>query len=404
MPLFNYIAIDSSGTRVKDSYRADSKQDVMKYIAMQNLYAMKIEEIGETIEKGSKGFTPFSRVNSQDLYLSCRQFYTMLHAGIGILDCLETVAQQSLNSKLRTVLMDVHSKVQTGTSFSEALSEHKDVFPTIFISMVETGEVTGNLEEVMRRLSQYFENEYKTVGQVKSAMIYPIVLFCLTIIMIVGMLTFVMPKFSEMFAASGAELPGPTKFMISLSNILVDRWYIFLGMIIAIAVAFSIIRKKREFRMGVDKLKLKLPIVKHVELIGMTFRMSRSLSIMLSSGVSLVEALDIASRVAGNYIGLSALQHVKEEISQGMSFGKSLERTKLFPNMLTAMVTIGETAGILDGILEDVADFYQEELNTSIKNLVGILEPLMIVFMAIGVGMVAVAMLLPMFNMAGTVG
>jgi type IV pilus assembly protein PilC len=305
---------------------------------------------------------------------------------------------------MRKILVEVHDMVASGPSFSAALEGYKDIFPSLYISMIETGEVTGNLEEVMRRLAQYYENEYKTVSQVKSAMIYPTVLLILTVIMVAGILIFVMPTFEEMFESAGAELPALTQGLINLSNALVHYWYMVVAVIVVLVVMCTRISKLPMVRLAFDRIKLRIPVVKNVELTGMTFRSARGLAIMLSSGVSLVDALVITSRVAGNVVGHDAFVKVREEISQGVPFGKSMEKTHLFPSMYTSMIQIGEASGAIDGILDDVADYYQEELNTCIRNLVSVLEPLMIVVMAGGIGTVAMAILLPMFSMAETVG
>ena len=405
MPLYTYVAIDSNGTRVKDNYNAENKQEVIKYIRDQNLFAMSITEAGaEAKSKDKKGYSSLTKVTSEDLYLACRQFYTMLHAGISLLDCLETVSAQAPNKKLQDILADVKNRVSTGSSLSEALDNYKSVFPAIFLSMIETGEVTGNLEEVMRRLSQYFENDYKTSNTVKSAMIYPSVLLILTVIMVIVMLVVVMPTFAEIFTESGADLPAPTKFLLGLSDFMIHKWYICVLIVGALVGVGWYVSHLPGFGPAMDKLKLKLPIVKDVELVGMTFRMSRSLAIMLSSGVTLVDAMDIAARVANNTVGINALMKVKDEISQGSRFGRSLARTAIFPTMLTSMVAIGEASGSLDSILDEVADYYQEELNTKVKNLVSVLEPLMIIVMALGIGTVAMAILLPMFTLGDAMG
>lgn len=282
MPLYTYVAIDSSGTRVKDTYNAETKQDVLKYISEQNLFAMSIVEAGaESKSKEKKGYTALTKVTAEDLYLACRQFYTMLHAGISLLDCLETVSQQAPNKKLQDILCDVKNKVSTGMSFSEALSIHKDAFPSIFISMIETGEVTGNLEEVMRRLSDYFENEYKTGSTVKSAMIYPTVLLCLTIVMVIAMLIFVLPTFAEIFEESGAALPLPTQLLMNLSDFLIQKWYLVLLVGGGLVFGGWYVSKLPAFITWLDKTKLKIPVVKNFELTSITFRTSRSLAIML---------------------------------------------------------------------------------------------------------------------------
>lgn len=405
MAVFSYIAMDSSGKRVENQIAAETRQDVVKFLSTQNLYPVKIKEGAMIKANTSIEFTnPFAKVTSEDLYLSCRQFYVMLHAGISILECLDTVAKQSLNPKLRKILHEIHDMVEAGTSFSSALDGYKDVFPSLYISMIETGEVTGNLEQVMRRLAEYYENEYKTVSQVKSAMIYPLILLVLTVVVVAVILIFVMPVFKEMFESAGQELPALTQGLLNVSNALVSYWYIILAVIIFIVVMGTKISKLPMVRLAFDRIKLVLPVVKNVELTGMTFRSARSLAIMLSSGVSLVDALVITSRVAGNVVGRDAIVQVRDEISQGMPFGKSMEKTKLFPSMYTSMIQIGEASGAIDGILDDVADYYQEELNTCIRNLVSVLEPLMIILMAGCIGTVVMAIMLPMLNMASTVG
>lgn len=405
MPLYTYVAIDSDGNRVNDTLSAENKQEVIKHIRDQNLFAMTITEAGLAHKsKDKKGYSSLTKITAEDLYLACRQFYTMLHAGISLLDCLETVSQQAPNKRLQDILGDVKNKVATGSSLSDALTAHKNVFPSIFLSMIETGELTGNLEEVMRRLSQYFENDYKTSNTVKSAMIYPCVLLILTVVMVIAMLIFVIPTFAEIFEEGGMDLPAPTQFLINLSDFILTKWY-FCLLILGAGVGICwYVSHLPGFTPAMDRLKLKIPVVKDVELVGMTFRMSRSLAIMLASGVTLVDAMDVAARVANNSVGVEALMKVKDEISQGSPFGRSLGRTSIFPSMLNSMVAIGEASGSLDSILDEVADYYQEELNTKVKNLVAIMEPLMIIVMAIGIGTVAMAILLPMFSLGEAVG
>lgn len=406
MPIYTYVAIDSDGKRIKDNYTADNKQDVIKYLREQNLFAMSIETISakEAAAKQKKGYNSMTKITSEDLYLACRQFYTMLHSGISLLDCLETVAAQAPNKRLQDVLNEVKNQVSSGSSLSEALGKHKALFPSIFLSMIETGEVTGNLEEVMSRLSDYFENEYKTGNVVKSSMIYPCVLLILTIVMVIAMLIFVLPTFAQIFEDSGAELPAPTKILLGMSDFMIHKWYVCLISVGVISGLIYYVTHLPGFTPAFDKFKLKLPVVKEFELTGMTFRMTRSLSILLTSGVNLVDALEIASHVAGNTVGVDALIKVRDEISQGSPFGRSLARTNLFPSMLNAMVAIGEASGSLDSILDEVADYYQDELNTAVKNLVALLEPLMIIIMACGIGAVAMAILLPMFSMTEAMG
>jgi type IV pilus assembly protein PilC len=404
MAKYTYTALNRSGQKVTGTIDADVQSDVYTLLQRDNLYPISIKEGVAATKKDAKlEFNFKKKISSEDIYLSCKQFYTMLHSGISILEALSTVSDQTKNKYFATILKNVEQKVATGTPFSKALQEYKDDLPSLYIAMIETGEVTGNLEIVMMRLATYYENDAKTAGQVKSAMIYPCVLAILTVVMVFFMMIFIMPTFAEMFEGSGTELPAATQVMMNLSDFLVNFWWLVVAIVIGVVVGFKQLMKIPKFVVEFDKLQLKLPIVKFVVITGVTFRVCRSLAIMLSSGVSLYEGLSICEKVAGNEVGRIAVETCRNQISEGISFGTAVTRQPIFPSMMTAMVKIGEQAGVLDGILDDIADYYQEELNTAIRNLVAIMEPMMIIVMAIGIGSVVIAMLLPMFTMMDTV-
>lgn len=405
MAKYTYTALTKAGEKVTGVIEAEIQSDVYTFLQRDNLYPVTIKEGVAASKKEIKlEFNFKKKISSEDIYLSCKQFYTMLHSGISILETLGTVSSQTKNKYFGKILKDVEQKVATGTPFSKALQEYKDDLPSLYIAMIETGEVTGNLEIVMMRLATYYENDAKTAGQVKSAMIYPCVLAILTVVMVFFMMIFIMPTFAEMFEGAGAELPKPTQVMMNLSDFLVRYWWLIILIVVAAIVGFKQLMKIPKVNQEFDRLQLKLPIVKFVVITGVTFRVCRSLAIMLSSGVSLYDGLSICSKVAGNEVGRLAVDKCRDQISEGMAFGTAVTRQPIFPSMMTAMVKIGEQAGVLDGILDDIADYYQEELNTAIRNLVAIMEPLMIIVMAIGIGAVVISMLLPMFTMMDTVG
>ncbi len=405
MAKYTYTALTQAGEKVTGVIEADVQSDVYTFLQRDNLYPIEIKEGVAAAKKDiNLEFNFKQKITSEDLYLSCKQFYTMLHSGISILESLSTVADQTKNKYFGKILRDVEQKVATGTPFSKALQEYKNDLPSLYIAMVETGEVTGNLEIVMMRLATYYENDAKTTGQVKSAMIYPTVLAVLTVVMVCFMMIFILPTFAEMFTGTGTPLPKPTLVVMAISDFLVRYWWLVLGIIIILVVGWKQAMKIPKCHQAFDRLQLKLPIVKFVVITGVTFRVCRSLAIMLSSGVSLYDGLTICAKVAGNDVGKTAVEKCREQISEGIGFGVSVSRQPIFPSMMTAMVKIGEQAGVLDGILDDVADYYQEELNTAIRNLVAIMEPLMIIFMAVGIGAVVIAMLLPMFSMMDTIG
>lgn len=404
MAKYTYTALTKAGEKVSGVIDADIQSDVYTFLQRDNLYPITIKEGVAAAKKEVKlEFNFKKKISSEDIYLSCKQFYTMLHSGISILETLSTVADQTKNKYFAKILRDVEQKVATGTPFSKALLEYKNDLPSLYIAMIETGEVTGNLEIVMMRLAAYYENDAKTAGQVKSAMIYPCVLAILTVVMVFFMMIFIMPTFAEMFQGSDVELPKPTQIMMGLSDFLVRYWWLILIIVVAVVVGFKQLMRIPQVTVAFDKIQLKLPVVKFVVVTGVTFRVCRSLAIMLASGVSLYDGLSICAKVAGNEVGKTAVEKTRDQISEGMAFGTAVTKHSIFPSMMTAMVKIGEQAGVLDTILDDIADYYQEELNTAIRNLVAIMEPMMIIVMAIGIGSVVISMLLPMFTMMETV-
>jgi len=401
MPIYKYTAINKSGTKITNDYSAKSQAEVMVMLKENGFYPVKVEEYIERKEIALSDI--FNKVTIKDIAVFCRQFYTMLNAGVTITSTLDILRQQTENKKLRKIISDIYEEVQKGSAFSEALKKHRDVFPDLLINMVEAGEVSGNLDTIMDRMANHFEKEFKINNKIKSAMVYPIILSVVAIGVVVFLLTSVMPTFIGMFTSSGVPLPLPTRILLGISSALQNYWYIFFGGIILIIIGFNTYKNTDGGKLLISRIKLAIPVIKDSNKKIITSRFTRTLSTLLSSGVPLLEALDIVSKVVGNVVVEKGISVAKEEVRKGSTLAKPIRETGLFPPMVTSMIEIGEESGALDDILEKTANFYDEELETAIQKMTTLIEPVMIVLMAVIVGFIVISMALPMFDMVNTV-
>ncbi|MBK1810497.1 type II secretion system F family protein [Clostridium sp. YIM B02505] len=396
MPNFKYKAMNENGDRLQGTYAADSRDEVMDMISANNYYPLLVEEIqqGTTIN-----LSIFDRVTTKDIAIFCRQFYTMLDAGVSINSSLNILARQLPNKKLREVLSKVEDNVKKGETLSESMKLQGKVFPDLLISMVETGEMSGNLDNVMLRMSTHFEKENKINNKIKGAMVYPAVLSVMAVGVVTILLTFVLPTFIDMFTQSGVELPMPTKILLGISGALSKHGLVILLIIILIVLGLRYYFKSDSGQLFISKFKLTFPILKGLNQKIIVSRFTRTLSTMLSSGVSLVQALETVSEVVGNKLAQDKLLEIREELIKGEGLSKPIEESKIFPPMLASMIKIGEESGSLDDILNKTADFYDDEVETTIQTTTALIEPLLILIMGLVVGFIVISIMLPMFTM-----
>lgn len=400
MPVYEYKAVNGKGEKLEGSYTAATREEVIKLIRQNNNYPLSISE---AVRYSSKKFEIQSSIKLKDIAILCRQFYAMLNAGVTIVNCLEILRTQTENRKLGKVLDQVYEEVQKGKALSETMKLHDRVFPELLVSMVEAGELSGSLDTVMERMALHYEKEAKLANKVKSAMVYPMVLMTLCIVVVIFMLTFVMPTFLGMFEGSGVPLPLPTRILIGISDALLAYWYLFLLVIALIVLGLRRYYVTESGRLFFDELKLQMPLFGKLNRKVATARFTRTLSSMMTSGIPLIQALESISAVVGNrYIGKGILR-IKDDVRKGMELSTPIRRSKLFPPMVDSMVKIGEESGTLDEIMAKTADFFEEEVDVTVTKLIALMEPLMIVFMAIIIGGIVIAMVLPMFDMINTV-
>lgn len=391
--------IDLRGRVIETVYRAESKGEIINLIRSKGHrpVAVNIEE-----EKGNdiaqiELFQKKVKVN--DISIFCKQMHTMLNAGMPLLTSLDVLGAQTENVTLAKTVKQMATQVQKGDILSVSMKQHPKVFPSLLISMVEAGELTGNLDNVLLKMSEHYTKENRINSKVKSAMMYPTILSVLVVVVVVFMLTFVLPTFITMFNQTGDALPLPTRIVMGLSDALQAYWYIFLGVIIAVTYAVRRIGKSVEGKRFFDRLKLKMPIIKTSIAKIATSRFTRTLSTLLASGIPIIQALETSAQVTGNQVVIDGIDVVSEDIKKGIVLSSLLKKVGVFPPMMISMVNIGEESGALEEMLSKTADYYDEELDAAIAKMISFIEPMMIIVMALIVGFIVIAMLLPMFDM-----
>ena len=397
---YKYKAMTRNGQAIEGVFDAGSEAEVVAMIKGNNYMPVNVErDVGAEAQ-----FELFSsKVKKRDLAVFCRQFFTMINAGLGIVKCLDILELQTENKTLKKAVGDVDEDVQKGLSLSEGLAKHPRVFPSILVSMVEAGEVSGNLDAILERMAVHFEKENKIENKVKSAMIYPAALMVVSIVVVIFMLTFVMPTFTGMFTGSGVPLPGPTKFLLGLSDSIRSFWYLYLAGAALVIFGIGAYIRTPDGRMNFDSFKLRFPIIKGPAAKLITSRFTRTLSTLMDSGIPLIKSMEVVSRVVNNKVVEERLLDSIEEIRKGVPLSRSIKNVEVFPPMVDSMIKIGEESGSLDEILEKTADFYDEEAEVAITKLTTLLEPIMIVLMAMVIGFIVIAMYLPMFDMFQTI-
>jgi type IV pilus assembly protein PilC len=400
--VFQYKIIDINGEIHEGAHEAESKLEMLKTIRSRGEKPIRVEE---KVDKGGVEVDAhlFSRnPNTKDLIIFCRQLYTMLNAGMPLISALEVLIKQSENLKLKDALKDITSNVKKGEMLSEAMQRFNKYFPPLLISMIQAGEMTGTLDDVLKKMAEHFDKENKINSKIKRAMIYPVILIILAVSAVVFLLTFVLPVVIGMFEGTGVPLPLPTRIVLALSNALQTRWYLFLGGLILIITGYkSFVRSKRGKRMK-DNILLHMPFIKKPIKKIITSRFTRTLSTLLSSGIPILKALETSADVTNNEILIEGITGVSENIKKGDSLSALLDKLEIFPKMTVSMIHIGEESGAIEEMLEKTADYYDDELEASLEKLVAIIEPLGILVMGLVIGFIVIAMMLPMFDMFKT--
>ena len=393
MKKFKYKAMKNDGTKTTGEYEANSRDDVMEMITSNGYYPLKVEEV---IESATININ--RKIKVKEISMFCRQMYTMLDAGVPLINALNLMSTQVTNKHLVEIVKELEEDVRKGEMLSNSMRKFPEAFPTLLTSMVESGEASGNLDEMFLRMSTHFEKENKINNKVKAAMIYPIILACVGVAALAVVMIFVMPTFVSLFESSGAKLPASTRFLIGLSDFMAKHFIIVIGIIVAIVAGIIMYSKTESGIYFFAKLKISFPLIKDLNRKMIVSRFTRTLSTLLASGVSLVESLPIVSAVLNNVIAEDEVLKIRERVVKGEGLSTPIEDCELFPPMLSSMEKIGEESGALDDMLNKTADFYDEEVEQAIQTLTSMLEPIMIIIMGLVIGFMVISLMLPLYG------
>jgi len=405
MAKYKWEARSRSGAVQTGVMEAPNQEMVEAQLKRMGFGSISIKEEGKGLGTGFKlpGFGA-KKVQTKEIVIFTRQFATMIDSGLPLVQCLEILSTQQVNRTFKDVLGKVKESVESGSTFADALSRHPKVFDRLFVSLVAAGEVGGILDTILNRLAAYTEKSMKLKKQIKGAMVYPATIMSIAIIVVAVIMIFVIPTFAKMFTEFGGELPAPTKFVITLSNIIVK--YILLIILAIVGIVFAVKKyyTTENGRKTIDRLALKAPIFGQLIRKVAVAKFTRTLGTLVSSGVPILDGLDIVARTAGNVIIEEAILRVRQAISEGKTIAEPLQQCGVFPPMVVQMISVGEATGAMDAMLSKIADFYDDEVDDAVAALTSMMEPLLMVFLGVVVGGLVIAMYLPIFKIAGTVG
>ena len=398
MASFAFKALDLAGTPTRGEVDAETKQAVASQLRAKGLIVTDIEE--QKPANAGDLLAGFKKVKAAELTIATRQLATMVSSGMSLLRTLYVLEEQTDNDKLKEAVVAVRKDVEAGLAFSDALSRHPDIFNDLYVAMVAAGESGGILESTLMRVADQLEKDDALRRQIKAAMVYPAMIGGFALLVLVALITFLVPVFEQVFKDFGGELPLITKFTVSLSHLMIERWYLMIGTVALAVYAFRRWKKSDRGQIQWDRLKLKVPmqiggIVQKVALA----RFARTFSSLVAAGVPMLEAIDITGRTSGNKVIEMAMDDVRESVKSGGTLAAPMAKVpEAFPVLVTQMIGVGEETGAMETMLSKIADFYEDQVAAAVKALTSILEPLMIIIVGGIVGFIVIAMYLPMFK------
>lgn len=403
MAKFKYLVTNKYGKEKRGTMEANNKENAIQKLKSEGNVVLEISEAAN-IANASWNITIGNPVKKKDITVFCKQFYSILTAGVTVVDGLRMVQDQTENKYLRAALYNVTVSVEKGDSLADAMQMEKKVFPSLLIHMVAAGEATGNLEVAFDRICTQFDKDMKLASMVKSAMIYPIVVLVVAVGVVIVLLTTVIPNFQQTFEQMDEELPMLTQAVIAASDFIINNLVVVLGSIVFLILFLSFGRKTEPGKQATSRIALKIPMFRNFSVKNAAAKFSMTMSTLIVSGVPLVEALDIVANVIENRVIRRAVKDCREEVMQGIPMSEPLEASKIFPPMVTHMLKIGEETGTTEAMLDKVAEYYESEVEEATKRLTTAMEPMIIVVLAVVVGGVVGAIMMPMLSIYQNAG
>jgi len=399
---FTYSAINASGLELSGELHAPDLAGAREQLRIRGLLANRLDELPASGEEGAKNV--FKKVKPKTLQIFSRQFATMIEAGLNIVAALVILEQQTDDLYFATVVKELRADVEGGLLLSQAMRRHPKIFDRLFVSMVEAGEAAGILDEVLDRVAYQIEKSTQIKRRVKGAMLYPTMVLVFATLVLTGLLMFLVPVFVKIFGQLGGQLPTLTQYVVSVSDLLRQKYYIIFPIVGALIFGLRKYKKTEAGRKKWDQIKLKIPMKIGSVVLKVTMaRFSRTLSTLIAAGVDIIQALEITGQSSGNWVIEQALGDVRAKVGEGVPIAQPLVDNPIFPPMVSQMVKIGEETGELEKMLGKVADFYEDEVDAAIQSLTSIVEPLMMILVGLMVGVIVIAMYLPMFKMLSLV-
>ncbi len=402
MPVYLWKGKDRNNKTRKGEMEAATEEAVRSELARRKITSAKVKVKPKDLFENVSFMQP--KVKRSDIIIFCRQFSTMIDAGLPIIQCLDILYAQNENKTFKKMLKDIKANVESGQTFAEALKKYPKQFDDLFVNMISAGEAGGILDSILRRLSAYLEKAAKLQAKIKGGMTYPIVTIVIAIVVVAIIMVFVIPVFEEMFEGMGSALPVATQVVVNLSRAIKSNIFYIIGAMVIFIYAIRRFYKTEKGRILMDDLVLRLPLFGQLVRKAAVAKFSRTMGTMLGSGVAILDALEIVSKTAGNKTIEKAVLDTRTAIAEGRTMSDPLAESEVFPSMVCQMIAVGESTGALDAMLTKIADFYEEEVDQAVENLTSLIEPFMIVFLGVVIGGLVVSMYLPIFKIESAFG
>ena len=397
MPGFSYVAVDKRGKEKRGSLEAETRERALEQLKAEGLIPVSVREQGALNKEID--FSIGKKVKPRDLSVFCRQFVSITQAGVPMKEALQMLSEQTENKWLKRAISEVLLNVEKGNTLADSMRSQPDIFPPMLVNMVEAGEQSGSLEMAFSRMAVHFEKEAKLKATIKKATIYPIIPVIAAIGVIAVMLLFVIPIFIDMFADLDIEMPAITMFVMNSSKWMTSHWYVVLAIIVGVVAAYKLIYKTTQGRLTIDRIKMKMPLFGKLTVKTACSQFARTMSTLLMSGISTIDALETTSKIVNNIHYTNAMLKAREEVMKGVPLSEPLEASGIFPPMVYHMTGIGEETGNVEEMLEKMADYYDEEVEMTTQSVLAAMEPIIILFMALIIGTLVIAVISPIASM-----
>ena len=397
MPGFSYVAVDKRGKEKRGSLEAETRERALEQLKAEGLIPVSVREQGALNKEID--FSIGKKVKPRDLSVFCRQFVSITQAGVPMKEALQMLSEQTENKWLKRAISEVLLNVEKGNTLADSIRSQPDIFPPMLVNMVEAGEQSGSLEIAFSRMAVHFEKEAKLKATIKKATIYPIILVIAAIGVIAVMLLFVIPIFIDMFADLDIEMPAITMFVMNSSKWMTSHWYVLLAIIVGVVAAYKLIYRTTQGRLTIDRIKMKMPLFGKLTVKTACSQFARTMSTLLMSGISTIDALETTSKIVNNIHYTNAMLKAREEVMKGVPLSEPLEASGIFPPMVYHMTGIGEETGNVEEMLEKMADYYDEEVEMTTQSVLAAMEPIIILFMALIIGTLVIAVISPIASM-----